>query len=96
MTYTTMAQLKRAHRAQGWKFFDNDTMKFWGSKVHGEVRGGKFFITSEDNYDRTARLFTIRCIDDAGMIDTVGEFQAHATLEDAISELVNVMAGAKA
>ncbi len=80
----TMADVKALNRVKGNYFFDPDTMRFWHSKVHGGLILGKYFITSEDNYDRMSRLFSIRAINwTNGAIDTVGAFQQFHTVEDA-------------
>ena len=44
----------------GSHFFDEDTMCLWNSEVRSELIEGEYFITSEDNYDGTKILFSIR------------------------------------
>ena len=41
-------------------FFDKETIDFWGSKIETELINNEFFITSEDNFDRTEKLYSIR------------------------------------
>lgn len=81
--YTTVTQIKAANRAAGQHFFDPDTMRFFRSRMLRGVIGGRFFITSEQYVDSEGnadpRRYTVRVVDDAGHVDTVGEFQAYAT-----------------
>jgi hypothetical protein len=62
-------------------WFDRDTCRFFGCRLPrvAYVRddGVSFFVTSEDNFDRTARLYTVRVQTNDGEIDTVGDFQAY-------------------
>lgn len=82
--FRTMADVKRANLASDAPhWFSRETMMFFGSRVHGGLIAGRYFITSEDNFDRTERLFTVRRANDDGKIDTIGGFQAYATLEAA-------------
>ena len=91
MKFTTMEQVKQANRARGQHWFDADTLEYWGTEIHGELMAGEFFITSEDNFNRDARFFTIRKVSDTGRISTVGTWQQHPTLVDALWELANVV-----
>lgn len=70
-------------------FFDKDTVKFWGSKVCSRVFKNNCFVTSEDNFNRTERLYSIRRFT-GDSIETIGEFQAYKTKEEAIKALKQV------
>jgi len=87
-----VSEIKEANRKSGRYFFEADTMRFFRSKVATYyVWDGRYFITSEQNvwfdehHQRHAepRRFSIREAHDDGDIDTVGEFQAWATLAQA-------------
>ena len=88
---TTMAEVREANRNIGHCWFEYKTMKFWHTKIHGDVRRGKYFITSEDNYNRQRRLFTIREFKPDGQILTVGEFQAYKSLAEAKQALKEIV-----
>jgi hypothetical protein len=79
----TLAEVKAQNKANGMHFFSRDTMRFWGAKIHGGIRKGKYFITSEYNFSGTRRLFSVRTFDHNGKVETAGGFQAYATLADA-------------
>lgn len=86
-TYTSIAQIKYANRQLGHYFFDADTLRFFSSRVHDEVYGGKYFVTSErDDSDAFVsaawggeRRYTVRVANADGSIDTVGQFGQYAS-----------------
>lgn len=62
--YKTIEEIKEANKAIGHYFFNPNTMKAWASRVLSTVYGGRYFVTSELNYDKTKRVYTVReCID---------------------------------
>jgi len=77
-------------------FFDKDTMRFFSSRV-SELMWKKgsdiYFITSEQDRGQTGsvRSFTVRKTDADGDINSIGEFQGHATLSDARSEIKDII-----
>jgi len=79
----TIRQVRARNRDAGGSFFDADAMRFFRSRVHQTVYGGRFFVTSEQyaELDGTThdRRYSVRQIDDAGQIWTVGNFQQYAT-----------------
>lgn len=80
----TLDQFKELNKNKGFKDFNKDAMSFWGSKVCEWSSKTGLFITSEDNFDRSKKLFTIRCADlKTGKVRTVGYFQDYATLHKA-------------
>lgn len=79
----TISELKAVNKANGMFWFSPNTMQFWRTRIHSGIRKGKYFISSEDNFRRDRRLFSIRTFNDKGEIDTVGEFQAYSTLAEA-------------
>lgn len=75
----------------GKYFFSKDTVKFWGSRIESVLIDGEYFVTSEDNFDRTKRLYTVRKFSNNYQdIVTVGEFQAYETLEEATAALLAI------
>jgi hypothetical protein len=84
-TFNTITEIKQANRDAGQHFFDADTMRFFESRVLRGVIGGRFFVTSERFDMGTPRLFTVRVVDAAGHVDTVGEFQGYGTAAQARS-----------
>ena len=71
----------------GQHFFDEGAMRFFSSRVHSKVYGGRFFVTSEqDAHEYGAwngeRRYTVReCLN--GYIETCGGFGEFATARDA-------------
>jgi hypothetical protein len=78
-----MDEIREANRRSGGHWFSRDTMRFFNSRVSGQVIGGRFFVSSE-RYDYNApRLYTIREALEDGSIETVGGFQAWTNARDA-------------
>ena len=81
--YKDITEIKKANEEAGHYFFSPDTLQFWGSKVYPRVYGGRYYITSEDNFDRTAKFYSVRRADERGHIETVWGFLEFNTLEQA-------------
>ena len=81
--YTTIEQIINTNKEKGFHFFSKETLAFWRGRVHAGVIGGCYFVTSERDFSDTQRLYTIRKANTDGTIDTVGDFQAYATLAQA-------------
>lgn len=85
--FSSIGALKAAVTSSGSPFFSKDTMRFFGSRVCGDVHGRRFIITSETNFDRTARLYSVRWFHkypDATQLSGSGlEFQKYSTLDEA-------------
>jgi len=81
-TVLTLNDIREAHPV----FFSPSSMRFWGSRVIDSTalpfEDGLLFITSEHNFDRSARLYTIRFAN-LNTIEEIGEFQDWATLASA-------------
>lgn len=74
----------KSHR--GDYFFSEATMEFWGSAIVGGMFKNNTFVTSEDNFDRTKKLFTARHYNwDTHSVETIGEFQQFKTRDEAIA-----------
>lgn len=80
--FDNMAHVKCANRNLGHHFFDADTLRFFSSRVHDDLYGGRFFVTSErDDYPSSygavwdgERRYTVRCANADGSIETVSTF----------------------
>ena len=85
--FNNITEVKKANKENGQHFFDRNTLAFFGSKVYPDlytVAGRQFFITSEDNFNRTEKGYTIREAMPDGDIETISEFLQYATKEQAI------------
>lgn len=93
----TIRQVRAINRDAGGHFFDKDAMRFFRSRVHDEVHGGRYFVTSEQFVESDGtehdRRYSVREIDDAGQIWTVGNFQQYATARDAHAAARSLAAG---
>lgn len=79
LEFTHTDQIRTANAQNGGYFFAPDTLRFFRSRVHAEVYGGRYFVTSEQFDDESDRLFAVRVVLDDYTIDTVGEFQQYAS-----------------
>ena len=79
----TISEVKSIVTANGSHFFDKDTMKYWGTCIETSVFHNGCFVTSENDFWGTKRLYTVRRFDFDGAIDTIGEFQGYKTKEAA-------------
>lgn len=86
--FDSVAAIIEADKAAGFFFFSPGGMRFFQCRVSRELIGGRFFVTSEQAPNAAvwggARRYTVREATAAG-IDTVGEFQQHATRAQAIA-----------
>lgn len=88
MEAQTMADVKRNNKESGQYWFSLDTMRFFQCKIESGLIGGKFFITSEQSGWDSPRLYSIRKYDsETHKIDTVGDFQAFKTCQDALDAI---------
>lgn len=91
MPYKTMADVRAANKAAGEHWFSRETIRFFGSRIVGGIRRGRFFITSEDNFNRTKRLYSVREAMPDGSIETRGEFQGYRTVDEAREALGDLL-----
>jgi len=90
----TMAEVMVANERAGQFWFSPSTMRWFQSRVESELIDGRYFVTSEqqpmgyEDDEPHPRLFTVRVVSDKGAhIETVGEFQQHATMDDALAAI---------
>lgn len=82
------ANMKKAielNKAVGHHFFDEDTMRFWGSRLESDLLPNDIFITSERNFDNTKRLFSVRQFNWTTGHATTILFQQFDNLKDALT-----------
>lgn len=74
------------HKAHGRHFFDDDMMEFFNIKIELGMTNNNLFITSEDDFDKTRILYTVRKYDwEKHWVIIVSKFQEFETLEDAMN-----------
>ena len=84
----TMVDVKRNNKEAGLFWFSPDSIRFFKSRIESELIDGKFFVSSEKNMEDDPRLYSIRKYNPKTHgIDTVGEFQAFKTCQDALDAI---------
>ena len=69
----------------GSRFFTEETMSFWNSVIEYGMFSNDTFVTSEDNFDRTKQLFTVRRYNwKKHTVETIGGFQQFTSRDEAI------------
>lgn len=92
-------EIKTRNEKHDGHFFDADSMKFFTSKVYElcwQKDDNIYFVTSEKDrfyikHKGSIRAFTVRVSNKVGHIDTIGEFQEHKTLSQAINKIKKLM-----
>ena len=95
--YTRWEDLIGAHEGH---WFEEDTFRFFSSRLSWDslTPAGNdtyLFVSSESNFDRTKRLYSIRSITTSGDVQTVGDFQAFNTLAEAKRALAKHLPNAR-
>ncbi len=85
-----MHGIETGNRDAGCHWFDPDTLRFFGSRISEASFDGRYFVTSEDNFDRSARYYSIREAMSDGQVDTVGDFQEFATRAQALAGIARL------
>jgi hypothetical protein len=84
-------------RAKTGNWFSKDALAFWGSKIYWgtlkQVGTDYFFISQEDNFNQSEKLFSIRKVNKDFGIETL-EFQFTADFKAAKSKLKEILADA--
>ena len=74
--WSTIEEVKRHHRTREVDWFD--ASGFFRTRIESGMLGGRLFLTSEQFVpsagDPHPRMFTVRCVSDAGDISTLGPF----------------------
>ena len=80
-----MQEAIKKYQSTGKHFFDEDTIEFWGTKLESDLFDNRCFVTSEDDFYKTKRLFTVRQFSEKyDATETIGEFQQYQTKEEAV------------
>jgi len=101
MKFTSIEMIKMYSRTNGSHFFDPQAMRFFSSRVSSKLFGadGSVFVTSERHehpfYEPLPRLFTVRQIDEKGLIETISKFQEFETQAEAFAFARNYAANIK-
>ena len=90
--YRTMDDVIAANKAIGNHWFERDTMRFFKTRIESGLIAGHRFITSEKGPDGVRR-YSVREACPDGTIDTVGEFQAYRTRDQARAHVLDVPKG---
>lgn len=73
-----ISEVKAITQSNGYHFFDKNTMNYWGTRIETSVFANGCYVTSEDDFSKTKRLYTVRRFNGKS-IDTIGEFQQYRT-----------------
>lgn len=81
--------MKLWNKQAGKHFFSPDTMHFWNTRISNTLfhsaKGDTYFVTSEDNYDRTLRNYSVRkFVRQTSEVRTIGDFNSIANLKTAL------------
>ena len=77
---------RRATKAAGRAYwFEPGAMRFFNTRIHGALIGGRYFVTSERMDERFPWKYTVRMFDERGFVEDVGEFQQYSTKDSAVS-----------
>lgn len=91
MNTSRIKKVIRHSQMVGNHFFDKETMRFWVSEIESDLFQNNTFVTSEDNFDRSKRLYTVRKYNpETGDISTIGKFQQFETIDEAIKFALSV------
>ena len=83
--------IQLANRDAGHHWFDAESLRFFGSRISESTFDGRYFISSELNFDGSARLYTIREAMSDGSIGDAGEgFQGYSTRAQAIAAMERI------
>jgi len=91
-TYTKHSPEWELIRGKSGYWFSQSTLRFFGSRIywHTLTKNTNYqwlFITSEDNFDGTEKRFSVRSVNRAYDIDTLGDFLEYETLAEAKTAL---------
>lgn len=57
----SITEMKAISKEKGKFYFTPDTVKFWNSRVHTAPNKYGLFVESYDSFDRSYRLYAVRC-----------------------------------
>ena len=82
----TITEMKELNKSKGYHFFDKNTMKVWGSVIHGTYVNG-LFIDSIDNFDRTKRVYKVRIFTENYNVCDLEDFTSLEMAKDYVKTL---------
>jgi hypothetical protein len=82
--FSSLSQFRQFNYQQGYHWFDADSMRFFGTRLIGDLMGGCVFITSDHDYKRD-RKYSIRMAMESGSIHSYA-FARYDTLSEARKE----------
>jgi hypothetical protein len=82
--YKSISSFRQFNYQQGMHWFDRDTMKFFSTRLIGDMLGGCVFVTSDHNYKRD-RKYSIRLAMASGSVHSYA-FAHYDTLSEARKE----------
>jgi hypothetical protein len=94
--YDTIDQMAALNRAAGHNWFNHDTLEWFGCKIESSVLHGRYFISSEQDQHGAwggERRYTIRMVDDRGVVHSLGQFGEYTNLVEAAHELTMKLDG---
>jgi hypothetical protein len=81
--FETVRQIRGAHREAGRYWFAESASRYFGTRIHDVVYGGRYFVTSEKDplgvWRDGQRRYSVRRVNDDLDVETVGKFGAYAT-----------------
>ena len=75
-------EMKELNESIGDIWFSKDALAFWNTEIMTDSNELGLFITSDDDYDRTKKLYSVRRIAKTGHVETLS-FQCAGTLSEA-------------
>lgn len=82
MNNMSITEMKAISKAKGKFYFTADTVKFWNSRIHTAPNKYGLFVESYDSFDRTYRLYAVRCfLPNTANIETIEPANIAATCE---------------
>lgn len=85
----SLAEMERICAQRGSFYFEPDTVRFWGAKVHDSANRWGLFVESYDSFNREYKLYAVKFFSPDGLITvvepaSVGKTYEHfKTLEEA-------------
>jgi hypothetical protein len=86
--FKTMTEYRKHCKENGSHWFDRDTMNFFGSRIETHLKGGRWFIESQDGgFHDEPRVYILRYIaheKDSRGYSPIEKFASFATRADAL------------
>lgn len=87
--FKTIADVRAANAALGNYWFTRETMRFWKTKVESSLIGGRWFITSEDEFALDGRKpARIYCVREALVDGSIKTIQSHIRSKEGAKDVI--------